>query len=193
MVYWKGVFLNSILGWLISPLKMANKVNVNLLTEFNKISNKKSKKKLNYQFIPLEESLAFHLENYKKTEVLINKIWKSFFQLCLKKNFLRQNILKNYLRLCVLKNMENQFLGNQNFNISNQTVTAICPKTILRLNQILGKYANQIPANPSISYTLNHCNTQTSMEFFWQMNPFFCSNFLAGNEEVNLSKKSKIF
>ena len=61
-----GVFLNTILGWLISPLKMANKVNVQSVTEFNKISNKKIKEKLNYQFIPLEESLAFHLENYKK-------------------------------------------------------------------------------------------------------------------------------
>lgn len=61
-----GVFLNSILGWLISPLKMANKVNVQSVTEFNKISNKKIKEKLNYQFIPLEESLAFHVENYLK-------------------------------------------------------------------------------------------------------------------------------
>jgi nucleoside-diphosphate-sugar epimerase len=61
-----GVFLNSILGWLISPLKMANKVNVQSVTEFNKISNKKIKEKLNYQFISVEESLAFHLENYLK-------------------------------------------------------------------------------------------------------------------------------
>ena len=65
-----GVFLNAILGWLISPLKMANKVNVQSVTEFNKISNKKIKEKLNYEFIPLEESLAFHLENYlKRNEV----------------------------------------------------------------------------------------------------------------------------
>lgn len=61
-----GIFLNSILGWLISPLKMANKVNVQSVTEFNTISNKKIKEKLNYQFIPVEESLAFHVENYKK-------------------------------------------------------------------------------------------------------------------------------
>ena len=65
-----GVFLNSILGWLISPLKMANKVNVQSVTEFNKISNKKIKEKLNYEFITVEESLAFHLENYiKRKEV----------------------------------------------------------------------------------------------------------------------------
>lgn len=61
-----GVFLNAILGWLISPLKIANKVNVQSVTEFNKISNKKIKEKLNYEFISVEESLAFHLENYKK-------------------------------------------------------------------------------------------------------------------------------
>lgn len=65
-----GVFLNAILGWLISPLKMANKVNVKSVTEFNKISNKKIKEKLNYKFISVEESLAFHLENYiKRKEV----------------------------------------------------------------------------------------------------------------------------
>jgi hypothetical protein len=62
-----AVFLNSILGWLISPLKMANKVNIKSVTEFNKISNKKIKEKLNYEFISVEESLAFHVENYKKS------------------------------------------------------------------------------------------------------------------------------
>ena len=61
-----GFYLNLLFGWLFSPLKMANKVNVQSVTEFNKISNKKIKEKLNYEFIPLEESLAFHLENYKK-------------------------------------------------------------------------------------------------------------------------------
>ena len=65
-----GFYLNLLFGWLFSPLKMANKVNVQSVTEFNKISNKKIKEKLNYEFIPLEESLAFHLENYlKRNEV----------------------------------------------------------------------------------------------------------------------------
>ena len=49
---------------------MANKVN-----DHNRLPNstkyqKKIKEKLNYQFIPLEESLVFHLENYKKTKIL---------------------------------------------------------------------------------------------------------------------------
>ena len=61
-----GFYLNLLFGWLFSPLKMANKVNVQSVTEFNKISNKKIKEKLNYEFITVEESLAFHLENYKK-------------------------------------------------------------------------------------------------------------------------------
>jgi nucleoside-diphosphate-sugar epimerase len=60
-----GVFLNTVLGWLISPLKMVNAVNVKSVTEFNKISNQKIKEKLNWVFIPVEESLAFHFENYK--------------------------------------------------------------------------------------------------------------------------------
>ena len=83
--------------------------------------------------------------------------------------------------------MENQFLGNKNFNISNQTVTAICPSNIA-LIKYWGKYANQIPANPSISYTLNHCNTQTSMEFLAD-EPFSVQTFLAGNEEVKFAEK----
>lgn len=83
--------------------------------------------------------------------------------------------------------MENQFLGNQHFNISNQVVSATCPSNIA-LIKYWGKYANQIPANPSISYTLNHCNTQTSMEFFAD-EPFSVQTFLAGNEEVKFAEK----
>ena len=83
--------------------------------------------------------------------------------------------------------MENQFLGNQNFNISNQVVSAICPSNIA-LIKYWGKYANQIPANPSISYTLNHCNTQTSMEFL-ENEPFSVQTFLAGNEELKFAEK----
>lgn len=83
--------------------------------------------------------------------------------------------------------MENQFLGNQNFNISHQVVSAICPSNIA-LIKYWGKYANQIPANPSISYTLNHCNTQTLIEFLAN-EPFSVQTFLAGNEEVKFAEK----
>ena len=83
--------------------------------------------------------------------------------------------------------MENKFLGNQNFNISNQVVLATCPSNIA-LIKYWGKYANQMPANPSISYTLNHCNTQTSMEFL-ENEPFSVQTFLAGNEELKFAEK----
>lgn len=83
--------------------------------------------------------------------------------------------------------MENQFLGNQSFNISNQVVSATCPSNIA-LIKYWGKYANQMPANPSISYTLNHCNTQTSMEFLAN-EPFSVQTFLAGNEELKFAEK----
>ncbi|HFK5555536.1 TPA: diphosphomevalonate/mevalonate 3,5-bisphosphate decarboxylase family protein, partial [Elizabethkingia anophelis] len=51
-----------------------------------------------------------------------------------------------------------------------------------------GKYENQIPANPSISYTLNHCRTNTTMEFSEGEN-FSVQTFLAGNEELKFAEK----
>jgi nucleoside-diphosphate-sugar epimerase len=63
-----GVALNFFFGWLVSPLQMANKVNIKSVTEFNKISNRKIKEKLNFEFISVEESLAFHVENYKDSK-----------------------------------------------------------------------------------------------------------------------------
>ncbi len=83
--------------------------------------------------------------------------------------------------------MENQFIGNNNFTISNQTVSASCPSNIA-LIKYWGKYANQIPANPSISYTLNNCKTNTSIEFFTD-EPFSVQTFLSGNEEVKFAEK----
>ena len=83
--------------------------------------------------------------------------------------------------------MEKEFFGNLNFTVSNQTVSATCPSNIA-LIKYWGKYANQIPANPSISYTLNHCNTQTSMEFLAN-EPFSVQTFLAGNEELKFAEK----
>ncbi|HAP96747.1 MAG TPA: diphosphomevalonate decarboxylase, partial [Chryseobacterium sp.] len=51
-----------------------------------------------------------------------------------------------------------------------------------------GKYENQIPANPSISYTLNHCRTNTTMEFFVGED-FSVQTFLSGNEEKKFAEK----
>ncbi|WP_313028683.1 diphosphomevalonate decarboxylase [Soonwooa sp.] len=83
--------------------------------------------------------------------------------------------------------MENQFLGNKNFNISNQTVTESCPSNIAII-KYWGKYENQIPANPSISYTLNNCKTNTTMEFLAN-EEFSVQTFLAGNEEKKFAEK----
>lgn len=64
-----GIFLNAIFGWLISPLKMVNAMNVKSVTEFNKISNKKITERLNWKFISVEESLTFHFKNYKSSQL----------------------------------------------------------------------------------------------------------------------------
>ena len=83
--------------------------------------------------------------------------------------------------------MEKEFLGNINFNISSQTVAESCPSNIA-LIKYWGKYENQIPANPSISYTLNHCRTNTTMEFS-EGEDFSVQTFLAGNEELKFAEK----
>ena len=83
--------------------------------------------------------------------------------------------------------MEKEFLGTNEYNTSNQLVSASCPSNIA-LIKYWGKYENQIPANPSISYTLNHCKTNTTMEFCAD-EPFSVQTFLAGNEEVKFADK----
>ena len=82
---------------------------------------------------------------------------------------------------------EQNFLGKSDFNIQNMLVSVSCPSNIALINY-WGKYENQIPANPSISYTLNHCKTITSMEFFAD-EPFSVQTFLAGNEEKKFAEK----
>lgn len=63
-----GYGLNLMLGWIIPVLKMASKINLDTVTSNKKISSKKIISHLNYRFIPVEESLDFHLENYKKSK-----------------------------------------------------------------------------------------------------------------------------
>ncbi len=84
--------------------------------------------------------------------------------------------------------MEKEFLGDINFNISSRTVAESCPSNIA-LIKYWGKYENQIPANPSISYTLNHCRTNTTMEFFRRRKLFRYKHFLAGNKELKFAEK----
>ncbi|MCD0477665.1 diphosphomevalonate decarboxylase [Chryseobacterium sp. LC2016-29] len=80
-----------------------------------------------------------------------------------------------------------EFLGKENFTIQNKTVSESCPSNIA-LIKYWGKYKDQIPANPSISFTLNHCKTNTEMEFVAN-EPFSVQTFLAGNEEVKFAEK----
>ncbi len=80
-----------------------------------------------------------------------------------------------------------EFLGKKEFTIHNQTVSESCPSNIA-LIKYWGKYDNQIPANPSISYTLNHCKTNTTIDFLAE-EPFSVQTFLAGNEEVKFAEK----
>ena len=81
----------------------------------------------------------------------------------------------------------NEFLGKENFTIQNTTVSESCPSNIA-LIKYWGKYKDQIPANPSISYTLNHCRTNTQIEFSAN-EPFSVQTFLAGKEELKFAEK----
>ena len=60
-----GRILNALFGWLFPILRMVNKVNTESITTFNTISNKKIVDALGFQFIPVAESINFHLENYR--------------------------------------------------------------------------------------------------------------------------------
>ncbi|MGN7863019.1 diphosphomevalonate/mevalonate 3,5-bisphosphate decarboxylase family protein [Chryseobacterium sp. 22458] len=80
-----------------------------------------------------------------------------------------------------------EFIGKENFTIHTQTVSESCPSNIA-LIKYWGKYKDQIPANPSISYTLNHCKTNTVIEFTANED-FSVQTFLAGNEEVKFAEK----
>ncbi|PTT72532.1 MULTISPECIES: NAD-dependent epimerase/dehydratase family protein [unclassified Chryseobacterium] len=59
-----GVLANTLFGWFIPALRMATRSNVKSISEMNTVSNEKIKSRLNYQFIPLPESIDFHLNNY---------------------------------------------------------------------------------------------------------------------------------
>lgn len=80
-----------------------------------------------------------------------------------------------------------EFLGQEDFNINSKTVSESCPSNIA-LIKYWGKYDNQIPANPSISYTLSHCKTMTTMEFIAH-EPFSVQTFLSGKEEQKFAEK----
>jgi nucleoside-diphosphate-sugar epimerase len=61
-----GRLANILFGWAIPKLKIVTKSNIESVSTFNTISNRKIKEQLDYQFIPVSESIDFHLNNYKK-------------------------------------------------------------------------------------------------------------------------------
>ena len=83
--------------------------------------------------------------------------------------------------------MTQEFISNKEYKIFSAEASASCPSNIA-LIKYWGKYAKQIPANPSISYTLNRCKTITNMEFV-AGEDFSVQTFLAGNEEKKFAEK----
>ncbi|MDR7694833.1 diphosphomevalonate decarboxylase [Riemerella anatipestifer] len=83
--------------------------------------------------------------------------------------------------------MLEQFLGTPNFEVKNIQVSETCPSNIA-LIKYWGKYAQQIPANPSISFTLNNAKTTTNIVFNANK-PFGVKTYLAGKEETQFSSK----
>lgn len=80
-----------------------------------------------------------------------------------------------------------EFLGSKNYNIADIKVSESCPSNIA-LIKYWGKFDGQIPANPSISYTLNNCKTNTDLEFI-AGEEFSVQTFLSGNEEKKFATK----
>jgi len=82
-----------------------------------------------------------------------------------------------------------EFLGNTDYKLSDRQVFASSPSNIA-IVKYWGKYDNQIPANPSISYTLSRCRTNTNIEFFAD-EEFSVETFLSGKIEEKFSEKIK--
>lgn len=59
-----GRLANILFGWLIPKLRIITKSNIEAISSLNTISNQKIKKELDYQFVPVKESVDFHLKNY---------------------------------------------------------------------------------------------------------------------------------
>lgn len=83
--------------------------------------------------------------------------------------------------------MTENFHGSESYTLTQTKITASCPSNIA-LIKYWGKYKDQIPANPSISYTLQHCKTNTTVEFFPDA-AFSVETFLAGEKELKFGQK----
>ncbi len=87
--------------------------------------------------------------------------------------------------------MTQEFIGNSEYTIRELKVENSCPSNIA-LIKYWGKYPNQIPANPSISYTLKNCHTKTEIQFF-PNEIFSVQTFLAGKEELKFAQKIEVY
>lgn len=63
-----GVGLQFLLGWLVPPLQLLNAVNVRALCSRSKVSSQQFKNEFNFEFIPVEESLNYHLHHFKNKD-----------------------------------------------------------------------------------------------------------------------------
>lgn len=61
-----GYVVNLLFGWAFPVLRMMNKVNLEAVTSNNFVTNKKIKDTLDFEFIPVDESIDFHIKNYIK-------------------------------------------------------------------------------------------------------------------------------
>lgn len=59
-----GRIANILFGWFVPALKIISRSNIAAITNFSTISNQKIKKVIDFQFIPVSESIDFHLNNY---------------------------------------------------------------------------------------------------------------------------------
>ncbi|WP_333854348.1 NAD-dependent epimerase/dehydratase family protein [Epilithonimonas sp.] len=59
--------ISLLFGWLFPILKLMSKNNIETVRTDSKVSNQKITEFLNYQFIPVSESIDFHLKNYMES------------------------------------------------------------------------------------------------------------------------------
>lgn len=86
------------------------------------------------------------------------------------------------------------FIGSNNSqNLSSGTVSWQAPSNIA-LVKYWGKYGDQLPMNPSISFTLKNCNTKTTLLFEPKNSPEFeFEVFLDGKMEKSFAPKIQSF
>ncbi|MPS71581.1 MAG: NAD-dependent epimerase/dehydratase family protein [Chryseobacterium sp.] len=60
--------ISFLFGWLFPILKLLSKNNIETVRTDSKVSNQKITEFLNYQFIPVSESIDFHLKNYMESQ-----------------------------------------------------------------------------------------------------------------------------